>query len=350
MKSTMLPAFAVMACALAILSLAPAGAEETPPGWLKRPGAAEFAKVWPREAFRRNLGGRAELNCAVSAQGLLEDCKVVSETPADMGFGGAALALAPKYVLRPAMVDGKAVGGARFQFGIRFEMQDEGEPALNSRLGSRSNPVGAAVLVVAHPTWARAPSQAQTLAAYPKAARPELTFGHVVLSCHVQPTGELRTCSTDSEEPGGQGFAAAAKTLVPAFQMIMGNAAPKDVARMEVVLPFHLMAPASGAGERVIAEPDWLGVLDPDAKENLFPARAAAAGLATGRVTLDCIADTAGRLHDCAVTSEDPANMDFGPAGRSVAGRMVLNPWTAGGQAADGAHVRFTVRVNKDDP
>jgi outer membrane biosynthesis protein TonB len=101
---------------------------------------------------------------------------------------------------------------------------------------------------------------------------------------------------------------------------------------------------------RLIEHPEWVEAGDPGKLGDLFPAKAIAAGLATGRVVLDCVADASGRMGGCQVLSEDPAGMDFGPAALKLAATMAIAPKDQDGQAVTGAHVRFAVRINKPDP
>ena len=78
----------------------PAGA--TPPDWLAKPPAAAVAHYYPELANDLDMGGLARINCRVSAHGLVERCRVVSEGPPGLGFGRAALRLAPLFRFRPA--------------------------------------------------------------------------------------------------------------------------------------------------------------------------------------------------------------------------------------------------------
>jgi hypothetical protein len=185
-------------------------------------------------------------------------------------------------------------------------------------------------------------------AAYPKRAKPGTPFGHVVLDCHFTSAGDLTGCSTDTEEPRGQGFADAARSLAPDFHMDPAAATGVDLKRIHIKLAIHFAAPDRREDRRVIDQPDWISA-DPPA-EDVFPQKAAHAGVTTGRAVLDCKATGGGKMSSCLVVSEDPAGMDFGVAAIKTAEAMTINPWTTSGEPAEGAHVVFAVRVNRNEP
>jgi TonB family protein len=100
---------------------------------------------------------------------------------------------------------------------------------------------------------------------------------------------------------------------------------------------------------KIIDHPDWLQAGDPGKLGDLFPEKAKAAGLNTGRVVLDCVADSGGRMTACHVLSEDPAALGFGDAALKLAVTMAIAPKGQDGQSVEGANVQFAVRINKPD-
>jgi protein TonB len=103
----------VLALALLIESPAPPPppAIDGLPRWLAKPSGQDFLKVYPRRAMAKRLAGRAVISCSLLATGRLADCVVAEETPAESGFGAAALRLAPKVLLSPVDQDGKSIVG-----------------------------------------------------------------------------------------------------------------------------------------------------------------------------------------------------------------------------------------------
>lgn len=86
------------------------------PAWQRRPQ--------PRFPGMARLGrvarGSAEVSCRVQANGLLSNCRALSETPSGMGFGDAAVAASAEARVTSQTVDRLASGGS-VTFTIRFE-------------------------------------------------------------------------------------------------------------------------------------------------------------------------------------------------------------------------------------
>lgn len=89
------------------------------PQWVRQP--RDLARYYPERALRREIEGRVVLECGVSVRGAL-NCVVVSETPANWGFGEAALRISNDYRMVPAMRGGVAVE-ARHRMVVPFEIR-----------------------------------------------------------------------------------------------------------------------------------------------------------------------------------------------------------------------------------
>jgi TonB family protein len=77
------------------------------PDWLRKPSGEDMAWSYPERAAREGIGGQAKLQCLVAPDGGLTHCQVLSEAPADQGFGAAALALAPQFQMTRPPSDAK---------------------------------------------------------------------------------------------------------------------------------------------------------------------------------------------------------------------------------------------------
>lgn len=95
------------------------------PDWIKKPGAKEFARHFPERAIRTGTSGAATLDCRVAADGHVNSCRVVDETPMDYEFGSAAIKLSKYFVMRPRTEDGRPVDGAAVRIPLRFELGDD---------------------------------------------------------------------------------------------------------------------------------------------------------------------------------------------------------------------------------
>ena len=77
-------------------------------------------RYYPDRASRMEVEGRATLSCTVNARGTLEGCSILSEDPADMGFGDAAQKMSRLFKMRPQTKDGQPVDGGTVRIPIRF--------------------------------------------------------------------------------------------------------------------------------------------------------------------------------------------------------------------------------------
>jgi len=90
------------------------------PGWRIIPTVEQVAAFYPREAQLRAISGEAILACKPTPTGLMEHCFVFEESPADVGFGEAAVRLASYFQLKPMPSGASIPENARVKIPIRF--------------------------------------------------------------------------------------------------------------------------------------------------------------------------------------------------------------------------------------
>src|SRR4051812_27360581 len=104
-----------VALGVALASAAQGGAAQgasgghlsTNPDWAAKPSADSVQRFYPARAQRRNIAGRSQIRCQVTASGQAAHCVVQSEAPTGYGFGDAALRLSSQFRFRPATIDGQ---------------------------------------------------------------------------------------------------------------------------------------------------------------------------------------------------------------------------------------------------
>ena len=174
-------------------------------------------------------------------------------------------------------------------------------------------------------------------AAFPKSAT---MTGEVTLGCVAAAGGKLADCTVAKETPTGQGFGAAALSLVGYERIKSTDETGASVVGRPVQTQFTFLAPGD-------SNPDWLKKPTGDAIANVYPRKAIDKGLA-GSATINCKVTVEGFLELCKVVSEAPAGLDFGAAGLQLAPQLRMTPKVRGGKPVPGGEV--TIPINWERP
>jgi TonB family protein len=209
---------------VAFLALS-AGMAMAQSAFVKKPAAEDFDRLYPTTAKGSGVGGTVNLTCKVAAGGLLEDCTTGSELPAGMGFGEAALKLAPLFQMAPTVT-------GKITIPIRFGLT---APAAAP---------GAAPQILTGPYFIAKPSPSEVVEVYPKAALAAHTSGAAQIRCTVDALGKLNNCAVEAENPAGQGFGAAALKLAPMYKLNPLTYDGKPVTGGSIAIPITFSATA----------------------------------------------------------------------------------------------------------
>lgn len=301
------------------------------PDWKRRPSREDLLAVWPKDAVKRGAGGTGVVHCTVSAQGALYACAVVSEQPAGSGFGAAAVALTPQFLMSPAMKGGKPVAYDGVTIPVKFMSF---APDTSQKSATAVSNVG----------WLAAPTYAEVAAVYPERARERKVGGQATMRCEFKADGGLDDCFVLGETPRGLGFGSAAKMLVSKFQgpasFAGGESAKGAVVQLPIAFPVEMLS----GGEPVVGKPRWIAAPTADVMHAAIPASAVAAGVTTARVVMGCQIKPDGALGDCAVESEDPVGHGFGAATLGISPAFRVSIWTSEGLPTIGAKVTVPIR------
>lgn len=112
---------------IALLFAGPMVAEEpmvTRPSWIQRPTAEDVGRVTPR-IFDGPAEVRVLITCRITAEGRLEACTIKAEDPPGLGYGAAALALAPIFKMPAVDLDGRPVAGRMVQIPVIWKNAPE---------------------------------------------------------------------------------------------------------------------------------------------------------------------------------------------------------------------------------
>ncbi|HEX7759592.1 MAG TPA: TonB family protein [Caulobacteraceae bacterium] len=316
---------------------------DTKADWRHMPTREELLAVWPRAAMEKGVSGKAVIACKISLQGALYDCEVASETPPGMGFGGAAIALSPQFLMKPATHDGQPVTGGGVRIPVDFDAE---EPPTGTNIPGGE----AGDRVVTNVPWVEAPTYTQVILAYPAKARDKKVGGHAALDCHFNGQGRLAGCSVIVEDPKGFGFGSAAKALARDFVAPRTDGAGESLKNVSTQIPFTFAAEMLTDPTPVIGKPIWTRLPGSGDMAAGFPAAATAAHVSTGHVTIACDIGQAGRLVDCSVQRAEPQGLDFDKAAMALAADFQTSIWTSEGLPTVGGRIRVPIRYEAGPP
>ncbi|HEY5071043.1 MAG TPA: TonB family protein [Caulobacteraceae bacterium] len=303
----------------------------TAPDWIRRPSAQDLMDVWPAQATKKGVGGHAVLSCLVNVHGLLEQCQAVSEDPPGLGFGAAALLLAPRFQMRPMSLNGVPRPGGTVQIPIRFQ--------------ASAGRGGETVLLIPAPPWIAAPSFADVAKAYPGAGHGPV--GRVVFRCRARRDGRVDDCLNTIADQTPSRFESAARSLVGKFRAQIDPAVFSSYKEVDVQLAIRLPPPDDPDFEaRRIGRPLWTALPTPEQMAEFYPAQALARGVKSGQGKVECTVAADGVLSGCAAKAADPPDLGFSEAAVKVAGALKMSLWTQEGGPVVGADITIPVRFD----
>ena len=97
------------------------GTGSTPPRFVRGPSRDDIGRAHRRIDPRLRQRGTAVMRCIIQPDSRLDRCAVVSETPPGIGFGSAALTLAPLYRFQPPTENGQIQADQGVTVTVRFE-------------------------------------------------------------------------------------------------------------------------------------------------------------------------------------------------------------------------------------
>jgi TonB family protein len=190
----------------------------TPPSWSVKPSGADLERYYPADARRKRLEGLVTIRCRVQVDQTLSACRVLSESPAGVGFGEATVKVAEVFRMHPETVDGKADAAGEVDIPITWKLVVLA-PATEG------------------PRWMQKPSGADIARNYPHKARLDDVEGDTVMECLVRLDGTVSDCVITSETPAGAGFGAATLRVAKHFRMEPAKINGKPVEGARVVIP-----------------------------------------------------------------------------------------------------------------
>jgi TonB family protein len=171
------------------------------PVWAAAPGFEDVAAAYPAKAA--GAEGYVVEHCQVTPTGELKTCMPVKETPNDLGFAKAALPLAYKFKVIPAL----AVSPDKKPLWVDIPIRLPPPEAQPDR-------------TIAQPRWLTRMDAAPTVFP-PQAAARGVTRGVGVVDCVVGPGGALIQCAPGPGAPEGLGFSEAVAQIASGLKVAL---------------------------------------------------------------------------------------------------------------------------------
>lgn len=325
----------------------------TQPDWITRPRAEDLEAAYPKAAAALEIEGRASVECAVDAFGVLQACKVANETPKGLGFGAGALSMTPLFRMSPMAINGEPVDGGRIAIPIAFRIPKSEVPAKPTPAAATPETRALAARLVALNRWldpmtrefARradelefiddGTSPTETLSAASsayraaaKAREAEMQAGLVNAVLSVFTPAELKTLVTFQASEAG-------RVLFPdADVQSVISLSHRDHARRviadagESFCRTHAcqLTPAEASAKPATIEaPRWLQAPSFDEIAGATPPILTILGR-PGGVRLVCKVDARGTLEQCEAAAATPAGLGLAAASIRLAERFRLDP------------------------
>jgi TonB family protein len=187
------------------------------------PSSTDMAATYPSNASARGVEGTALMSCSVSDDGSLSECTVSNETPPGEGFGDAALALAPKFKLKPRTRDGMPIAGRHILIPLRFALP----PAEHAKASPVQGPLAAAPPPPISPLPTQlphCPGPGEPARFYPEHAFLNKIAGKAIIRCRVGDDHRADDCEIISDYPRNERFGLAALGLLTCYRPTVSSA------------------------------------------------------------------------------------------------------------------------------
>ena len=300
--------------------------------WLRKPEPEDLLAVWPSAAMAKGITGKAVIECTVNRLGALTDCRLISESPAGMGFGAAALAMTPQFLMKPATVDGTPVDGEIVRIPLNFATPPRGMV-----------PVERGTKAISIRIWTSAPSVSQVVAVYPAPARKADVTGRVTIACTIGDAGRLKSCDEVTSNPRNVGLFAAANSLSKYFVApteIEGGSTKGLLTQVSFVFDPAML----NTVDPLVGKPDWIATPTLAQIQSVLPKDTH--GAVTVRTRLQCLVIPGGLLEGCKILSEDPPGLGLGAAFLSLASNFKVSVWSQDGLPTVGGQITIPFRYD----